>query len=121
PPGFTKLPANTTLKPGDIIRYGANYGAGYGHIGLIDDTGYFLDQNGTTPLHVSRRATPFTGIDAVFRPTKPFNIKKGGDNMIRLTQAEYKDLIEWKKKATKKGYGIYKTAVVEDAINWKKT
>lgn len=72
PPGFVRV---SNLRPGDIVRYGANYGGGYGHIGLIDDTGAFLDQNGTRVLAVGRRSTPFSGINAIFRPTKKFNVK----------------------------------------------
>lgn len=75
PPGFTKLPGNTPLRPGDIVRYGANYGGGYGHIALIDDEGKFLDQNGIVALHVGRRNTPFGGIESVWRPAKAFNVK----------------------------------------------
>lgn len=72
PPGFVRV---SSLKPGDIVRYGSNYGGGYGHIGLIDDTGAFLDQNGTRVLAVGRRSTPFSGINAIFRPTKKFSVK----------------------------------------------
>lgn len=72
PPGFVRV---SSLKPGDIIRYGSNYGGGYGHIGLIDDTGAFLDQNGARVLAVNRMSKPFSGINAIFRPTKKFNVK----------------------------------------------
>lgn len=75
PPGFTKLPANTPLKPGYIVRYGANYGGGYGHIGLIDDNGQWIDQNGVAVLHIGQRATPFGGIESVWAPTAAFNVK----------------------------------------------
>lgn len=72
PPGFVRV---SSYKPGDIIRYGSNYGGGYGHIGLIDDTGAFLDQNGAVVLTVHRQSKPFSGINAIFRPTKKFNVK----------------------------------------------
>ncbi len=72
PPGFVRV---SNLRPGDIVRYGANYGGGYGHIGLIDDTGAFLDQNGARVLAVNRMSRPFSGINAIFRPTKKFSVK----------------------------------------------
>lgn len=72
PPGFVRV---SSLRPGDIVRYGRNYGGGYGHIGLIDDTDTYLDQNGVRVLAVGRRSSPFTGIEAIFRPTKKFNVK----------------------------------------------
>ena len=72
PPGFVRV---SNLRPGDIVRYGANYGGGYGHIGLIDDTGAFLDQNGARVLAVNRMSSPFSGINAIFRPTKKFSVK----------------------------------------------
>lgn len=72
---FKQMAANTKLKPGDIIRYGTNYGWGYGHIGMIDDRGRYLDQNGVISRRVGNRATPFGDIRAVFRPTKAFTVK----------------------------------------------
>jgi len=72
PPGFVRV---SNLRPGDIVRYGSNYGGGYGHIGIIDDTGYFLDQNGARVLAVNRMSSPFSGINAIFRPTKKFSVK----------------------------------------------
>ena len=73
PPTFNRV--SGAVQAGDIIRYGANYGYGYGHIGIIDDNGQFLDQNGVLALHVGIRATPFNGIEGVYRPTKGFNVK----------------------------------------------
>ena len=75
PPTFQKLPAGTQRRPGDIIRYGKNYGGGYGHIGYIDHLGRFVDQNGTAALRVGVRNSPFIGINAVFRPTRGFQVK----------------------------------------------
>lgn len=74
-PTFTKYPGNVGRLPGDIIRYGSNYGGGYGHIGIIDDNGQFLDQNGTVAMRVGIRAVPFGGIESVWRPTQGFNVK----------------------------------------------
>jgi hypothetical protein len=73
PPGFTRVSA--PFRAGDIIRYGANYGGGYGHIGLIDDNGQWLDQNGVSVLHVGQRATPFGSIESIWRPSNAFAIK----------------------------------------------
>lgn len=75
PPTFKRMPANTKLKPGDIVRYGTNYGYGYGHIGMIDDRGLYLDQNGVVARKIGTRKTPFIGIESVWRPTKKFNVK----------------------------------------------
>lgn len=75
PPTFQQLPAGTQRRPGDIIRYGKNYGGGYGHIGYIDHLGRFIDQNGTAAMHVGVRLQPFAGINAVFRPTRGFKVK----------------------------------------------
>lgn len=73
PPTFKRVTG--ALKPGDVVRYGSAYGWGYGHIGMIDDNGNFLDQNGTKPLAVGIRKTPFLYIESVWRPTKKFNVK----------------------------------------------
>ena len=75
PPGFKQLPPTTKLKPGYIVRYGRNYGYGYGHIGMIDDRGMYLDQNGVIARKIGTRKTPFSGIESVWRPTKKFNVK----------------------------------------------
>lgn len=73
PPNFSRV--SGPLKPGDVVRYSANYGGGYGHIGLIDDDGRWLDQNGVAVLHVGQRATPFNGIESIWRPNGAFNVK----------------------------------------------
>lgn len=75
PPGFKALPGNTKPRPGDIIRYGTNYGWGYGHIGMIDDEGEYFDQNGVHPRRVGERSKPFGDVRVVYRPTKEFNVK----------------------------------------------
>lgn len=67
PIGFTKLPANTTLKKGDILVYGSNYGGGYGHLGLIDVNGKFYDQNGCKPRTIGYRDNPFVGYICILR------------------------------------------------------
>lgn len=72
PPGFSRV---SSYRPGDIIRYGSNYGGGYGHIGLIDDNWQWLDQNGVVSLHVGTRPAPFSGIESIFRPNSPFQVK----------------------------------------------
>lgn len=73
PPTFKRVTG--AYRPGDVIRYGANYGGGYGHVGMIDDDGMFLDQNGVKHRAVGRRAKPFSGIESIWRPTKPLQIK----------------------------------------------
>ena len=73
PPTFTQVSGG--LRPGDIVRYGANFGGGYGHVGIIDDDGRFIDQNGLKRLAVGRSASPFGGYTAIFRPTKAFSVK----------------------------------------------
>lgn len=70
PPTFVRV--SGAIKSGDIIRYGAGYGGGYGHIGLIDDDGKFLDQNGVVARRVGRRDTPFAYIEGIYRPTRGF-------------------------------------------------
>lgn len=65
---FTKLQAGVTLKPGDVLVYGANYGGGYGHIGIIGTQGNFYDQNGVKKLAIGYRNTPFSGYICVLRP-----------------------------------------------------
>lgn len=67
PSGFDKLPSNVQLLKGDIIIYGANYGGGYGHMGLIDAEYKFLDQNGVRALRVGVRDNPFNGYICILR------------------------------------------------------
>lgn len=73
PPGFTRV--NGPARSGDIVRYGSNYGGGYGHIGLMDDNGQWLDQNGVSVLHVGQRNTPFASAESIWRPNNSFTIK----------------------------------------------
>lgn len=80
PPTFNRLPVNTKLKPGDILRYRPTQIFIYGHIGMIDDDGMFLDQNGVAFKRVARSKVPYSGYEALFRPTKPFNVKKPKEN-----------------------------------------
>lgn len=75
PPTFTQV--YDAPRPGDIIRYGANYGGGYGHIGLIDVNGKWYDQNGVKSLAVGYQNSPFASWDSVWRPTKPFDMGGG--------------------------------------------
>lgn len=78
PPTFTRV--SGPVKPGDVVRYGRPYGivggVFYGHIGMIDDEGKYLDQNGVVTLRVGRRSAPFTLIESIWRPTKAFSVKK---------------------------------------------
>lgn len=75
PPTFKRLSASTKRKPGDIIRYGRNYGGGYGHIGYIGHDGRYVDQNGYAVLWTTIRNAPFSGIESVWRPTRAFKLK----------------------------------------------
>jgi len=65
---FNRLEANATLQRGDVLVYGSNMGGGFGHMGLIDDRGQFLDQNGVIRLAVGTRQTPFAGFICILRP-----------------------------------------------------
>lgn len=73
PPTFVIVKGD--YKPGDIIRYGASYGGGYGHIGYIDHNGRFVDQNGSNAYHVGTRSVPFSGYSRIYRPTRAFKLK----------------------------------------------
>lgn len=75
PPKFHRV-TDGTIQKGDIIRYGSNYGGGYGHIGIIAWSGMFLDQNGVRPLAIGKRATPFPNYESVWRPDN--GIELGG-------------------------------------------
>ena len=99
PKGFVKLSPGVALLPGDILVYGANYGGGFGHIGLIDDEGKWLDQNGIVSLKIARRNTPFLGYICVLRPTMPFEVDNSptlvdiyvvqkNDNLSKIAQKQ---------------------------------
>lgn len=75
PPKF-HLVTDGTLKKGDIVRYGSNYGGGYGHIGMIVWSGVYMDQNGVRPLAIGKRDTPFPNYESVWRPDN--GIEMGG-------------------------------------------
>jgi|GEM_PF-3129002 len=79
---FNRLPVGTILIPGDILVYGANYGAGYGHVGFIDANGNYLDQNGIRSLHTAYRNIPFAGYICVLRCKTAF---KTGNEVISYT------------------------------------
>lgn len=66
PPKFHQVSGG--YAPGDIIRYGRNMGGGYGHIGMIDENGHWLDQNGVRRRAVGTASRPFGGYNAIFRP-----------------------------------------------------
>lgn len=73
PPTFSRVIGTT--KPGDIIRYGADHGGGYGHVGLIDDRGKWLDQNNIKALTVGEDTKPSGGYESIWRPTRAFKVK----------------------------------------------
>ena len=84
---FNKLSSNVSLKPGDILVYGSNYGNGYGHLGFIGSNGKYYDQNGIEPLRVAYQDTPFPGYICVLRSKKYMNI--GNDAFtVRVDKAE---------------------------------
>lgn len=66
-PGFTKISANNSVKPGDILVYGPVSGNPYGHIAIIDADGKFLEQNKNGSKKVSV-GTIRPGRIAIFRP-----------------------------------------------------
>lgn len=70
---FYKLPVSTALIPGDILVYGSNYSAGYGHMGFIDANGKYFDQNGVKPLAVGYRDIPFKNYICVLRCKTSFD------------------------------------------------
>lgn len=65
---FKKLQVGVKLEPGDVLVYGASYGGGYGHIGIIGANGNFYDQNGVKKLAIGYRSAPFRGYVCVLRP-----------------------------------------------------
>lgn len=83
PPTFVRVTG--TPQPGDIIRYGANYGGGYGHIGMVNDSGTFTDQNGVVALHVGERSVPWSGIESIWRPTLQFRVKVPAETPAGIT------------------------------------
>lgn len=84
-PDFTKV--SGTPKPGDILRYQPGKGGArkYGHIGIVDDDGKFLNQNHNGDKRVYRDKIP-AGYE-IFRPNKPFIVKKtasGGGSSVKV-------------------------------------
>ncbi len=71
---FNKLSVGTSLKAGDILVYGSNYGGGYGHMGFIGSDGKFYDQNGIKSRKVAFKDTPFNGYICVLRSKKEMDI-----------------------------------------------
>lgn len=80
PGGFTKLNNSVALQRGDILVYGANYGGGYGHVGIIDINGKYLDQNGIKALMVAYRDKPFAGYVCVLRPNNQAKLGLASNN-----------------------------------------
>ena len=83
PPKFHRV-TDGTIQKGDIIRYGSNYGGGYGHIGMIVWSGNYMDQNGVRPLAIGKRSTPFAGIESVWRPNNGIELGGPSGNGIEL-------------------------------------
>lgn len=120
PPKFKKV----TGKPqvGDIIRYSGSFrgSGGYGHIGMIDDRGKFLDQNGVKKLAIGSRAAPYSGIDAIFRPitktvpkpapAKVYTTVRSGEGLSSIARRSgYKDFLlpsAWIRLSRLNGYGL---------------
>lgn len=73
PDGFKKMSKSTKLAKGDILVYGTAYGK-YGHIGMIDADGNYLDQNGIKALKVAKKNTPFNGYVCILRSKKTVNV-----------------------------------------------
>lgn len=131
PPTFKRVTG--AVKKGDIIRYGSNYGGGYGHIGLIDDDGYYLDQNGIRVLAVGRQRYPFSGINAIYRPTKKFNIKtpkpKYSTYKVNVVAARFRSAPTTASKTTSVRQKGYKFKVIKfvngqsinGSVKWAKT
>lgn len=89
-PDFTKV--SGTPKPGDILRYQPGKGGArkYGHIGIVDDDGKFLNQNHNGDKRVYRDKIP-AGYE-IFRPKKPFTVKKtasGGGSSVKVYGTRY--------------------------------
>lgn len=83
PPKFHQVSGN--YAPGDILRYGRNMGGGYGHIGMIDESGRWLDQNGVRRRAVGTASRPFSGYSVIFRPDNAVATSKsasGSDTSI---------------------------------------
>ena len=73
PEGFKKMSKSTKLAKGDILVYGTSYGK-YGHVGMIDADGNYLDQNGLKALKVAKRSTPLKGYICILRSKKKIDI-----------------------------------------------
>ena len=68
-PGFKKIDVNSSVKPGDILAYGATSTNPYGHVALIDADGRFLEQNKNGAKKVTVGAIR-AGRIAILRPDK---------------------------------------------------
>ena len=68
-PGFTKINVNNSVKPGDILVYGATRTNQYGHVALIDADGRFLEQNKNGAKKVTVGSIR-AGRIAILRPNK---------------------------------------------------
>jgi len=78
---FNKLPVGTPLIPGDILVYGKPYGYDpktnqyFGHVGIIDVNGNYLDQNGIKSRRVAYKSNPFGGYRCILRSKTPFELR----------------------------------------------
>lgn len=89
---FNKLSNKTSLMPGDILVYGSDFGGGYGHIGMIDANGKYLDQNGIKSLAVAVTDKPFNNYICVLRSKKQVNLGQTTqvtkEFMVRVDKSE---------------------------------
>lgn len=62
---FTKIPDSNTLLPhlGDVAVYGAAWGAGYGHVEMVES----IDANGCTFIGENEHGNPQEGVVRVYR------------------------------------------------------
>lgn len=83
---FNKLSSSERLMPGDILVYDGNYGAGYGHMGLIDANEKYMDQNGIKSREVGVRDLPFPNYICILRYKG--NLDVGNTFNVRVDKSE---------------------------------
>ena len=105
---FEKLGASSKLQKGDVLIYGANYGGGYGHMGLIDVNDKFYDQNGVKKLAIGYRDKPFTGYVCILRPKDQEKLGLDQEYVIGKTYTTQVDL------------KVRSSASAKNTSNWKK-
>ena len=63
------LPTGNRPQPGDILVYSREWSRDeFGHVAMMDDQNWFLDQNGLQRNTTVRRATPLAGFHIILRP-----------------------------------------------------